>query len=552
MKKVLRNIFLALLLIPISLGLFGCKKDDDTTPADPKPAPPPELSVVIDTLDDIIDLSNLSTTINGSANANYLKTTNNEIITNKSYTADNFVLKADGSDFYLNIAGDSEHYLSNNILYSRDFDGSSYDKWDITYNNVMHNVLANDNGLNNIQKFIKPIALGLIENVEMFNSNWVTTRNLSNGGYGLDINVSLTSMLNKIQSIINETYSNTSENKTLEAVFNKIIAEKYPNITLEEIIVDLFGDDYNRTGFVRENTRIRTVLTHLDEKFGLDTYTIVSNMLNTYYLLTSSTGTVLSARIATDVIMETTVYSAVATIKNFVFDTDELVSNLTESQVREFVDDIVDKYFRSETYTVEYLCDKINPTINKLLNKEIDLYNILTTYNIENVAFNVKIETTADKQHLAVMSGNMDIKLNKIVVENKKTNTSNYSLTGNFALTFSGHGTTTVTPPVVAEDEYKKINIWLVVRNLNENTSYREVLEIPYFTENVEIEKGDHIFRYDTDTKKVYISPIAVNYLLGIIDYEKVDNPDRTMSFNSTLASGIEVSVKILYMPSII
>ena len=551
MKKVLRNIFLALLLIPISLGLFGCKKDEEPTPTDPKPAPPPELSVVIDTLDDIIDISDLSMTINGSANANYLKTTNAETITNKSYTADNFILKADGSDFYLNIAGDSEYYLSNNILYSRDIDGTTYGKWNITYNNVLHNVLSKSDGLTNVQKFVKPIALGLIENAEMFNSNWVTTRNLNNGGYGLDINISLTSILNKIQSIINETYANNSESKTLEAVFNKIIAEKYPNITLEEIITDLFGNDY-KTGFVRENTKIRNVLTHLDEKFGLDTYTIVSNMLNTYYLLTSSTGTVLSARIATDVIMGTTIYSAIATIKNFVFDTDELVSNLTESQVREFVDDIVDKYFRSETYTVEYLCDKINPTINKLLNKEIDLYNILTTYNIENVAFNVKIETTADKQHLAVMSGDMDIKLSKIVVENKKTNTSNYSLTGNFAIAFSGHDTTTVTLPTIAEDEYKKINIWLVVRDLNENSSYREVLEIPYFTENVEIEKGDHIFRYDVDTKKVYISPIAVNYLLGIINYEKVDNPDRTMSFTSTLPSGLEVSVKILYMPSII
>ena len=551
MKRVFRNIFLALLLVPISLGLFGCK-DEETPPADPKPVPPPELSVVIDTLDDIIDFGNLSLTANGSASVNYLKTTNNETITNESRNIDSFTLKADGSDFYLNIAGDSEHYLSNNTLYSRSVNGSTYDKWDITYNNVLHNVFSKTGGLSNAGKFIEPIILGSIENIELFNENWVSTRNLSNGGYGLDINISLTSMLNKIQDIVVETYAEESENKTLETVIDKILAEKYDNITLEEIITDLFGDNYNRTGFVKENTKIRQVLTHLDEKFGLDTYSIVYNMLNSYYLLTTSSGTVLSARIATDVIMETTVYSAVSTLKNFVFDTDDLITNITEEQVREFVDDIVDKYFRSETYTVEYLCDKINPTINKLLDREVDLYNILTTYNIDKVEFSIKIETTANKQELASITGNTDIKLSKQTKENNKTNNHKYSLVGNFSLAFSDFNTTSVTPPTIAEDEYKKITVLLVVRNLNENSSHREVLEIPELTENAEIVDGEHIFRYDTETKKIYISPIAVNYLLGIVDYEVVENPDRTMSFNTTLPTGVELSIKIAYIPPIL
>ena len=552
MKKILRNILFAILLIPICLGFFGCKKDD-TPPEEPTPNPPPTLTVALDTLEDIIDLGNLSMTVDGSASANYLKTTNGQATKNKTYNTGNFTLKADGSDFYLNIGGDTEHYLSENVLYSREILGTdTYSKWDITYNNMLHNVLEKDGGLANVGKFIKPIAIGLIENISSFNENWVTTRNLNNGGYGLDINVSLTSMLNKIQKIINETYADTSENKTLEAFIDKVLAEKYPDITLEEILIDLFGNNEGSTGFVKENTKVRTVLTHLDEKFGLDTYSIVSNMLNTYYLLTSSSGTVLSARIATDVIMETTIYSAITTINNFVFDTDETYTDITPEQVRDFVNNIVDKYFRSETYTVEYLCDKINPTINELLGKDIDIYALLTTCDIEKVDFNIKIETNADKTELSLISGDMDIKLGRETTQNQVTTEHKYSLTGSFGLAFSGHGTTTVTPPTVQEGEYKKINLLLVVRDLYENSSYREVLEIPYFTEDIEIESGNQIFRYESTQHKFYISPDAVNYMLGIINYEKIENPDRTISFSGTIPSGVELSVKILYTPEIL
>ena len=552
MKKILRNILLAILLIPICLGFFGCKKDE-TPPEEPNPTPPPTLSVALDTLEDIIDLSNLSMTIDGSANANYTKTTDGETTKDQSYNTGNFTLKADGSDFYLNIGGDSEHYLSNNVLYSRDMLGSdTYTKWDVTYNNVLHNILAKNDGLANVGKFIKPITIGLIENLSMFNENWVTTRNLNNGGYGLDINISLTSMLNKIQGFINETYADTSENKTLEAFIDKVLAEKYPDITLEEIITDLFGNDQGATGFVKENTKIRTVLTHLDEKFGLDTYSIVYNALNTYYLMTSSSGTVLSARIATDVIMETTVYTAVYAVTNFIFDTNETITDTTPETVRDFVNGIIDKYFRSETYTVEYLCDKINPTINDLLGKNIDLYDILTTCDIEKVDFSIKIETNANKTELASITGGMDIKLARETTEDKVTTEHKYSLTGSFNLTFSGHGTTTVTPPTVQDGEHKKVNLLLVVRDLYENSSYREELDIPYFTEDIEIEKDTHIFRYDSEQRKFYISPDAVNYMLGIINYEKVENPDRTISFSTTLPSGVELHVKILYTPEIL
>ncbi len=552
MKKILRNILLAILLIPVCLGFFGCKKDD-TPPEEPKPNPPPTLTVALDTLEDIIDLSNLSMTVDGSANTNYLKTTNGTATENKTYNTGNFTLKADGSDFYLNIDDESEHYLSENVLYSRDILGNdTYSKWNITYNNMLHNILEKDGGLANVGKFIKPITIGLIENISTFNKNWVTTRNLNNGGYGLDINLSLTSMLNKIQRIIKETYADTSENKTLEAFIDKVLAEKYPDITLEKILTDLFGNDEGATGFVKEQTRIRSVLTHLDEKFGLDTYTLVYNMLNTYHLMTSSSGTVMSAKIATDVIMGTTVYSAVSIINNFVFDTDETITDITLEQVRDFVDNIVDKYFRSETYTVEYLCDKINPTINQLLNKEIDIYDILTTCDIEKVNFSIKIETTADKNDLALITGDMDIKLGRETTQNQVTIEHNYSLTGSFNLAFSGHGTTTVTPPTVQDGEHKKISLLLVVRDLYENSSYREVLEIPYFTEDIEIVKDTHIFRYEATQHKFYISPDAVNYMLGIINYEKIENPDRTISFSDTLSSGIEISVKILYTPEIL
>ena len=150
------------------------------------------------------------------------------------------------------------------------------------------------------------------------------------------------------------------------------------------------------------------------------------------------------------------------------------------------------------------------------------------------------------------MTGNMNVKLTKDVVIDEETTEYKYSLVGDFTLNFSNHGTTTVTPPTVDDGDYDKITLLLVVRDLHENTSYREVLEIPYFTEDIEIVKGEHTFRYDSEQRKIYISPIAVNYLLGIIDYEKVENPDRTMSFGTTLAGDVEVAIKILYLPEIL
>lgn len=551
MKKFIRSIFLAILLIPICLGFWGCKKDP-TDPETPKPTPPPTLNTVINTIDDIIVLEDLSTTIRGSASLDYLKSTDNVTDKTKSYNIEDFTVKANDGKFYLNLADDKEYYMIDNVVYARDYiSGDTYSNWSIKYNNVLENIFEKRNGLENLEKFLEPVIFGIIENLESFNGNWTTCRNLNNGGYGLDINISLTSMLNKIQDIIKETYSESSREKTIEAVINKILAEKYDDITVESLIIELFGDG-TTNGFVKENTNIRNVLEYLDEKFGLDTTNVVKNMLNTYYLIQSTTGTDTSARISTNVILETTIYSAIMTLKNFVFDTDDLVTEITAEDVRESVNDIVEKYLRSETYTIEYLCDKIEPTINKLLDKNLDLYDLITNFDIDKVDLKLTIETNADKTQLALITGDLDIKLGKTVASGYTTKYSRYSLDGEFNLTFSNWNSTIVTQPSIDGSEAKNVDIYLIVSDLYENSSYTEVLEIPHIKEDIEIVKGEHKFRYTVSNNKVYISPLAVNSLLGIVDGNKVDNPDRTMSFSAEISATLTVTVKILYLPKVI
>ncbi|MBE5738756.1 MAG: hypothetical protein E7354_03430 [Clostridiales bacterium] len=554
MKKFFKNILLALLLIPICLGFFGCKDDEPPPGEPPAPVPPPTLSLTLDSITENIGLNNLSATVTGNADYTYTKKTNNVTVKSEEKGIDNFVLKADNGEFYLKTPNDSEHYFSNNILYSRDhIADNEYGNWTLTYNNALENIFAKDEGLNNLESFIEPIVTSIVENIELVNENWVSTRHLDNGGYGLDINIDLTSILNKTQTAIKNTYSASNEEKTLEHFINLLLAERYDNVTLESIITDLLGNDTTaKEPFIKDSTNIRQVLQHLDSEYGFNTYPIVNNLLRTYYLITSDTGTTTSAKMSASLILDTPVYTAMATIKSLLSDDNTVIESLTEEQVKNTVNEIVNKYLRSETYTVEYICEKLQPSINEILGKDIDLYSLITTAQIGKVAFNLSIETNANKNSISAIYGDMEISFGRDVVIDTHPAHNDYKLNADFDLTISDWGTTVVNMPTVTNEEGKTIKLVIIANTLSENSSYNDTLNIPYITEDIEIVDGEYTFRYKVDTHKLYFSPQITNALLGIENGEYVDNKETKITLSATISPTLTVSATIIYLPLII
>ncbi len=548
MKKLFRNLILSMCILPLAFTFVGCK-DEEETEAPEKIVPPPAVSSVISTINSVIDLDTLSATFNGDFDYNYSKKTDGTITDSKTMDYEGLSLKADGVNYYLSVPNQTEIYMNQGVLYSRDMLDSVWGDWEIDYNNLTDKLLADKTGLDNLDSIIEPIFKEIVTNLDNFNDDNVTTAQLDSGAYQLNIGIDIAPALNTIRTHINDTYALDNPNKTLEDFIDRLLSEKDSTYSLSDMVDELVGTS-SIEPYIDKNTTVRELINYVADKFDITIKNTIRYGLTAYYLTSSRTSTMFGAKASAEMLLDTKIYTAINTLKLFMDKDADTSAEVTETDLRTTVNNFVDDYLRNNTYTVKKIIDKLSDMLEKLTGKDLDLYTILSTSSFGTCKANLSIITDAKRNAIDHITAGLDISFYRTTLVSEKTSTITYDLVSNLDVLVSDWGTTTLTSPTVSYDDVKSIDITVFVSGLYENTGHYETIITDLVGSDFEIADGDYICSYTSSNNKLHITSPISNFLLDINDTS--DSIIRKATFEKDLSPTLNIKVSFIYIEEIL
>ena len=473
MKKIYKILTFALAMT-LTFVLAGCGKNPD-----PPTDTPLTTIQVASLMKELVNLNDFNFTATVGASYEFSKKEGTNLRQAQSDVFENIVLKMDGANAYINIPNMMESYQFDNWVFERDF-GEGYE---IDYDNDSRNVFEM---FMEQSSDIETIISETLGNLVNFDSSWVNSEKLANGGYKLSLNADLKADLISLQTALT-TYGDSN----LEDLFDAMLQIHY-------------GEEFNLATLIDSlKTEITTTSTLEDlfdfvkEELGFD--------VKGYFA--ASRNFILAMDEDAEIPELTDNFFTLIEI-----DSNEDFATMIDSFVTEFLqneDITLNAFLESDNFFAEMLSE---------------MYDAFMSITINELNFDFELVTNAEKTqiHSIAASVNADI----------STTEMNITLDADASIVFSNFGSTQVALPTLAMEDVEEIDLYYDFEGDGLVLNTAKVIENVHlgsltfeFTTYANVPSATLV--YDPINHTLTLSAEAVNYLLNDNSYLSFFNQDN-------------------------